>query len=569
MRKEMGFFAMSARLFRIASTVKNKLIVSTLASIVGNASHLGLMDFGSMMVLSFAGKIEAGTPLTWGVLMGVCAFFIMICRYTEGLVSHAAAYQLLADMRVKMYNTVRRLAPACLVDRQKGDILSIAVADIETIEFFFAHTIGPVFTVILLPLITLIIAGHVDRLFVWVLLPLYLIISVLLPYLSLRLGRDVGRRYRVQVGALKSSVLESVYGVRDIQIFGIGDMRKQDVLDKTKDINRSAHLLTMHRQLVTSAPTFFIYLARILIIAVASYLALSGRGDSAGVIVLSFIVSASFSSTQSLTMVVSSLLETYAAAERLFELEDTVPEVIEDEHPIELKKIEKIEFRNVTFGYNKESGPVLKNMDLTIRPEDKIGVVGESGIGKSTVIRLLLRFWEPTGGEILINDIPLKRYSLESLRDRIALLEQDTFIFSDTIAGNIAFGRPNASQAEIERAAARAGIHDFIMTLPEGYQTNMGELGGRLSGGEKQRIGIARVMLVDPDMLVMDEPTSSLDILNEKGLLKTLDDEYGDKMIMLVSHRPSTLTGCNRILRLENGRLTEREEAVAKPGAAI
>lgn len=569
MRKEMGFFTMSARLFRIASTVKNKLIVSTLASIVGNASHLGLMGFGAMMVLSFAGKIETGTPLTWGVLMGVCAFLIMICRYTEGLVSHAAAYQLLADMRVKMYNTVRRLAPACLVDRQKGDILSIAVADIETIEFFFAHTIGPVFTVILLPLITLIIAGRVDRLFVWVLLPLYLIISVLLPYLSLRLGRDVGRRYRVQVGALKSSVLESVYGVRDIQIFGIGDMRKQDVLDKTKDINRSAHLLTMHRQLVTSAPTFFIYLARILIIAVASYLALSGRGDSAGVIVLSFIVSASFSSTQSLTMVVSSLLETYAAAERLFELEDTVPEVIEDEHPIELKKIEKIEFRNVTFGYNKESGPVLKNMDLTIRPEDKIGIVGESGIGKSTVIRLLLRFWEPTGGEILINDIPLKRYSLESLRDRIALLEQDTFIFSDTIAGNIAFGRPNASQAEIERAAARAGIHDFIMTLPEGYQTNMGELGGRLSGGEKQRIGIARVMLVDPDMLVMDEPTSSLDILNEKGLLKTLDDEYGDKMIMLVSHRPSTLTGCNRILRLENGRLTEREEAVAKPGAAI
>lgn len=569
MRKEMGFFAMSARLFRIASTVKNKLIVSTLASIVGNASHLGLMGFGAMMVLSFAGKIEAGTPLTWGALMGVCAFLIMICRYTEGLVSHAAAYQLLADMRVKMYNTVRRLAPACLVDRQKGDILSIAVADIETIEFFFAHTIGPMFTVILLPLITLIIAGRVDRLFVWVLLPLYLIISVLLPYLSLRLGRDVGRRYRVQVGALKSSVLESVYGVRDIQIFGIGDMRKQDVLDKTKDINRSAHLLTMHRQLVTSAPTFFIYLARILIIAVASYLALSGRGDSAGVIVLSFIVSASFSSTQSLTMVVSSLLETYAAAERLFELEDTVPEVIEDEHPIELKKIEKIEFRNVTFGYNKESVPVLKNMDLTIRPEDKIGVVGESGIGKSTVIRLLLRFWEPTGGEILINDIPLKRYSLESLRDRIALLEQDTFIFSDTIAGNIAFGRPNASQAEIERAAARAGIHDFIMTLPEGYQTNMGELGGRLSGGEKQRIGIARVMLVDPDMLVMDEPTSSLDILNEKGLLKTLDDEYGDKMIMLVSHRPSTLTGCNRILRLENGRLTEREEAVAKPGAAI
>ncbi len=557
MRREQGFFAMSMRLLRIASTVRYKLIASTLASIVGNASHLGLMGFGAMMVLSFAGLAKTGTPLLWGCLMGLCAFLIMICRYIEGLVSHGAAYQLLADMRVRMYDTVRRLAPACLVDRQKGDVLSIAVADIETIEFFFAHAIGPVFTVVLLPLMTLVIAARVDRLFVWVLLPLYFIISVALPLLSLRLGREVGRRYRAQVGGLKASVLESVYGVRDIQIFGVGDERRRDVIERTKEINRSQHLLTMHRQLVTSAPTFFIYLARILIIAVASSLALGGSSDPAGVVVLSFVVSASFSSTQSLTLVVTSLLETYAAAERLFELEDTVPAVIEDPDPVELQRIEKIEFRGVTFSYDKSSPPVLKDLDLTIRPRDKIGVVGESGIGKSTVIRLLLRFWEPTGGEILINGVPLRRCSLESLRSRIALLEQDTFIFSDTIAGNIAFGRPDASQAEIERAAARAGIHDFIMTLPDGYQTNMGELGGRLSGGEKQRIGIARVMLVDPDMLVMDEPTSSLDILNEKGLLKTLDDEYADKMILLVSHRSSTLTGCTRILRLQDGAIRE------------
>ncbi len=556
-KNKRSFMEMTVRLFKIAGPIKWKLVASTLASIIGNASHLGIMGFGAMMILYYAGMTSVGSAGLWAGLMALSAFGIMICRYIEGLVSHAAAYQLLADMRVKMFDTVKRLAPACLVDRQKGDILSIAVADIETIEFFFAHTIGPVFTVILLPLMTLILAGSINGLFVWVLLPLYILISVLLPYLSLRLGRNVGRDYRIRIGQLKASVLESVYGVRDIQIFGMGDERKKAVEDKTKEINRSAHLLTMHRQLVTSAPTFFIYLARILIIAVASYLAAGGEADPARVIVLSFVVSASFSSTQSLTQVVSSLLETYAAAERLFDLEDTVPEVIEDPDPVGLDKIEKIELRDVTFGYRGASKPVLEHVDLTISPKDKIGIVGESGIGKSTVIRLLLRFWEPTGGEILINGIPLKKIRLADLHRRIALLEQDTFIFSDTIAANIAFGRPDASREEIERAARRAGIHDFIMTLPDGYDTAMGELGGRLSGGEKQRIGIARVMLCDPDMLVMDEPTSSLDILNEKALLRTLETEYEDKMIMLVSHRPSALTGCSRILRLKDRKITE------------
>lgn len=556
-KNKRSFMEMTVRLFKIAGPIKWKLVASTLASIIGNASHLGIMGFGAMMILYYAGMTSVGSAGLWAGLMALSAFGIMICRYIEGLVSHAAAYQLLADMRVKMFDTVKRLAPACLVDRQKGDILSIAVADIETIEFFFAHTIGPVFTVTLLPLMTLILAGSINGLFVWVLLPLYILISVLLPYLSLRLGRNVGRDYRIQIGQLKASVLESVYGVRDIQIFGMGDERKKAVADKTKEINHSAHLLTMHRQLVTSAPTFFIYLARILIIAVASYLAAGGEADPAGVIVLSFVVSASFSSTQSLTQVVSSLLETYAAAERLFDLEDTIPEVIEDPDPVGLEKIEKIELRDVTFGYRGSSKPVLEHVDLTISPKDKIGIVGESGIGKSTVIRLLLRFWEPTGGEILINGIPLKKIKLADLRRRIALLEQDTFIFSDTIAANIAFGRPDASREEIERAARRAGIHDFIMTLPDGYDTAMGELGGRLSGGEKQRIGIARVMLCDPDMLVMDEPTSSLDILNEKALLRTLETEYEDKMIMLVSHRPSTLTGCSRILRLKDRKIIE------------
>ena len=557
-KKKRGCLEMSARLFKIAKDVKGKLIISTLASIFGNMGHLGLMGFGAMMILSYAGLTPWGNSLTWRILMGISAFTIMICRFTEGLVSHDAAYTLLRDMRVHMFEVVKDLAPACLMDRQKGDILSVAVADIETIEFFFAHTIGPVFTVILLPLTTLIIAGKVNMIFVWVLLPLYLIISVILPYISLKAGINVGRQYRRDVGKLKSHVLESVYGMRDIQIFGIGDERRKEVIRQTEEINKSAHVMTWHRQLVTSAPTFFIYLARILIIAVASYLAATGESDPVGVIVLSFVVSASFSSTQSLTMVVTSLLETFAAAERLFDLEDTRPAVTEAEHPVEIGKIEKIEFKNVSFAYNKGEKPVLENLNLVISGKDKIGVMGASGIGKSTIIRLLLRFWDVTSGEILINGINIKDISLYSLRSHIALLEQDTFIFNDTIAGNIAFGKPAATLDEIKTAAKRAGLAEFIETLPNKYDTDMGELGSRLSGGERQRVGIARVMLTNPDMLVMDEPTSALDIINEKGLLKTLDEEYKDKMIMIVSHRRSTLTDCNRILTVNGGTLTEK-----------
>ena len=557
-KKKRGFLQMSARLFKIAKEVKGKLIISTLASVFGNIGHLGLMGFGAMMILSYAGLTGWGNSLTWRILMGISAFTIMICRFTEGLVSHDAAYTLLRDMRVHMFEVVKDLAPACLMDRQKGDILSVAVADIETIEFFFAHTIGPVFTVILLPLTTLIIAGKVNMIFVWVLLPLYLIISVILPYISLKAGINVGRQYRRDVGKLKSHVLESVYGMRDIQIFGIGDERKKEVIRQTEKINKSAHVITWHRQLVTSAPTFFIYLARILIIAVASYLAAKGESDPVGVIVLSFVVSASFSSSQSLTMVVTSLLETFAAAERLFDLEDTQPAVTEAEHPVELGKIEKIEFKNVSFAYNKGEKPVLENLNLVISGKDKIGVMGASGIGKSTIIRLLLRFWDVTSGEILINGINIKDISLYSLRSHIALLEQDTFIFNDTIAGNIAFGKPAATLDEIKTAAKRAGLAEFIETLPNKYDTDMGELGSRLSGGERQRVGIARVMLTNPDILVMDEPTSALDIINEKGLLKTLDREYKDKMIMIVSHRRSTLTDCNRILTVNGGTLTEK-----------
>ena len=548
-RFQYSIWEMTGRLLKIAAPVKGTLALSTLASIVGNLSQMGLMGFGALLLLSCAG-MAGGSPLLYGGLMVLSAALIVACRYVEGVVSHAGAYGLLASMRVHLYETIRSLAPACLMDREKGDILNIAVSDIETIEYFFAHTIGPMFTVIILPCVTLGLAVSFNPLFAAVLLPVYLIVSVVFPLIAIRAGRGVGMRYRTRLGEMKSLVLESVYGLKDIQIFGHGPRRLQMVREKNREINRQAHALTIHQQTVSSAPTFFVYLARILIIGAASFLAARGTSHPAGTVILSFVAAASFSSTQSLTMVVSSLLESYAAAERLFLIEDARPEVVEPKNPRSCGLIRKVEFDHVGFSYPDSGRPILKDFNLIVSGNEKLGIVGESGIGKSTVLRLLLRFWNCRSGQIRVNDIPIEEISLKELRQRIAVLEQDTFLFDGSIAENIAIGKPDASREEIERAARRAGIHDFIITLPDGYDTQMGQMGARLSGGERQRVGIARVMLTEPDVIVMDEPTSSLDVLHEKELLRTLREECADKMLLIVSHRPSTLTGCDRIVEL-------------------
>lgn len=557
MEHKQSLLTLTKRLLKIAATLKKFFVISTIVSIIGNISQMGLMGFGAAFILSVAGKLKYANSVTYCILMIMSGILIVTCRYLEGYFSHAGSYELLAKMRVDMFGTLRKLAPGSLIGRNNGDIMAIAIADIESIEFFFAHTIGPLFTVILLPLVTLIIAGSIDMLFVYALLPIYLIISVIIPILAIKLGRNIGIGYRQKLGELKIFLLDSVYGLSEIQIFDYGKRRNEELEAVNRNINRSIHQLAYHRQLVVSTPTFFIYLARIAVIAVASYLALKGNIDTTGIIILSFLVSASFSSTQSLTTVVSSLLETYAAAQRYFDLEDMVPVVNEIVEPKELKNIDKIEFINVSFSYPEINRKIIENMNLTINFKDKIGLVGESGIGKSTLIRLLLRFYDVTSGQILINGIDIKEYSLQDLRQRIGTFEQDTFLFNDSIAANIALGKPKATKEEIVKAAQMAGIHELIISLPEQYDTMMGELQNRLSGGEKQRIGIARVLLVDPDFLVMDEPTSSLDVINEKGLLKTLAEQFENKTWLIVSHRPSSLTGCDRVIKLENKQIYE------------
>ncbi len=547
---------LTMRLIRTAAPIKGYLVISTLASIIGNLSHMGLMGFGAMWILITAGYAE-GSAIAYAVLTAVCAGLIALCRYLEGVFSHIGAYGILADLRVHLFEQIARLSPAYMIDRRMGDVLNIAVSDIETLEFFFAHTIGPMFTVIILPVTTICVAAHYSALFAWILVPVYIMISVILPLIALRAGRNIGMKNRQELGSLKALILESVYGIRDIQIFRGAEKKMNDVMKQNDRVNRTAHGLTLHRQTVSALPNFFVYLARILIIAAAGWLAQKTDVSPVGTIIVSFTAAASFSSTFSLTFVVSHLLEAFAAAERLFIIEDSRP-VTEEGKAVLEDSVSQLNFEDVTFAYS--TGPViLDHVSFSARTGETIGIIGESGEGKSTIMRILLRFYDPVSGVVKLNGTDTRTLTFRSLHSHIAALEQETYLFDASIRENIALADPSASFERIREAARKAGIAEFIESLPEGYETPMGQMGSRLSGGEKQRIGIARVLLADPEVIIMDEPTSSLDVLHEKELLETLRINSENRILIIISHRMSTLTDCTRILKLENGKLSEQK----------
>ena len=544
---------LASRLIKKARPIAKYLTISTLASIVGNLSHMGVMGFGALWIMKVAGIVTTGSAWFYACMMLLCGLLIALCRYLEGVFSHLGAYGILAKMRVDLFTSINRLAPAYLIDQKIGDVINIAVGDIETLEYFFAHTIGPMFTVILLPVTTVVIALQFNPFYAYVLIPVYLIISIIIPLVGLYLGRGIGKEYRKDLGKLKAVILENIYAIKDIQIYHASDEKIAQVMKYNDQVNKDMHAMTMHKQALSSAPNFFVYLGRVMILVVAAYLLSNGIGDPVGTIVISFIATASFSSTFSLTFVVIHLLEAFAAAERIFLIEDANPLTTDPKESIRIDHIECIDFEDVSFIYPKTNREILKHFNLSIQHQEHIGIVGESGSGKSTILRLLLRYYPLQTGKIHINKISLDQFSFEELHRHIAVLEQDTYLFDDTIAQNIAIAKPEATMDEIRLAAKRAGIDDFIMSLADGYDTHMGQMSSRVSGGERQRIGLARIMLKQPDVIILDEPTSALDVLHEKELLHTLEKEFKDKMILTISHRLSTLTYCDRIIQVKDG----------------
>ena len=523
---------------------------------------------GAMSQGLFAGM----TPQNLFVLMIVLAVARGILHYAEQYCNHFIAFKLLAIIRHKVFAALRRLCPAKLEGRDKGNLISIITTDIELLEVFYAHTISPAAIAALTSFMMVFFMGsyHVGAgIFA---LCAYLIVGIFIPLWNGSRGGNTGMEFRAKFGELNSYVLDSLRGLDETIQYGQGKNRERQMEEKSAELIKKQKKLSRMEGGQRSVTNLVILLASFGMLFFMLYLYGKQTVDLDGVVICTIAMMGSFGPVIALSNLSNNLNQTLASGERVLSVLEEKPqveEIYEGEKDLhELGKEQENTFHkgsaqmlfagaeasNVTFSYEEEE--ILRNYSVKIPAGKIVGIHGASGSGKSTLLKLLMRFWDADSGEVSVNGANVRRIPTRSLRDTESYVTQETHLFHDSIANNIAVGKPGASRQEIMEAAKKASVHDFIMSLPKGYDTEVGELGDTLSGGEKQRIGIARAFLHDAPFILMDEPTSKLDSLNEGIILKSLREEADKKTVVLVSHRKSTMNVADVMYEMENGRVS-------------
>ena len=420
---------------------------------------------------------------------------------------------------------------------------------------FYAHTIAPIAIAIGTNTIIAVILFLINPWFGALSVIFYLIVGFVIPYASSALAKDAGVEYRNMFGVSNNYILDSLRGLKEVLLFKNGDKRLEKINENSKKLNKSLDKIKEHEGIIRAITDLVIMIA-ILIFVVVGFVQYS-KGDLSLTMTLVgiVIIASSFGPVVALSNLSNTLLQTFACAERLFALLDEKPQVEEVVDGNEITG-ESIEYDNVTFAYPGRSEKVFDSTSIDIRKGDKVALIGESGIGKSTFIKLIMRFWDVNEGRVNLDDSNIKNVNTKSLRKVQTLVSQETYLFNESIEDNIKVGKLDATREEVIEAAKKASIHEFISTLPKGYDTKVGELGGNISSGEKQRIGLARAFLRDGEVLILDEPTSNLDTLNEGEILKSIKENCEDKTILLISHRKSTTAICNKVYKLQNKKLT-------------
>lgn len=482
-----------------------------------------------------------------------------ILHYAEQYCNHFIAFKLLAVIRHKVFAALRRLCPAKLEGRDKGNLISIITTDIELLEVFYAHTISPIAIAVLTSVFMIYFMGRYHWCAGLFAMIAYLFVGVVIPLWNGKRSGDKGMEYRNAFGELNSFVLESVRGLDETIQYGYGEKRNQQMEERSVSLGRMQKELSRMEGSQRAVTNLVILLFSFGMLFLMLSLYERGAVSFEAVVICTVAQMGSFGPVVALSSLSNNLNQTLASGERVLSILEETPMVEEVPGDVMTEK-ERVEtFRgasasHVTFSYEDEV--ILKDYSIRLEPGKVIGIHGASGSGKSTFLKLLMRFWDVNRGEIDVDGREIKGIPTAGLRDMESYVTQETHLFHDSIANNIAIGKPGASRKEIIEAAKRASIHNFIQTLPDGYDTKVGELGDTLSGGERQRIGIARAFLHDAPFLLLDEPTSNLDSLNEGIILKSLRESCDKKTVVLVSHRQSTMQVADEVYEMENGRIS-------------
>ncbi len=558
---------------QLIGLVKPLLPVMLLAIVLGTVGYLcaifltilagyGLMHILLEPVMEALGvslaSLGAGAFLrmetqTLFIALIVMAVMRGIFHYGEQYCNHFIAFKLLAIIRHKVFAALRKLCPAKLEGRDKGNLISVITSDIELLEVFYAHTISPIAIAILTSLVMILFIGRISPVAAVLALTGYLAVGAVIPLFFGKRGADKGMEFRSGFGDLNSFILDSLRGLDETIQYCQGEKRTKEMAERSdrlggvqKELNK---LEASQRSVTNLVILLFSFAMLFLMIALRQ----TGSVDLTGMLVGTIAMMGSFGPVTALASLSNNLNQTLASGERVLAILEEEPKV-EEVSGAESVSFADAEADNIDFAYEEEQ--ILKDYSVRIPKGKVIGIHGASGSGKSTLLKLLMRFWDVQGGRLLISGRDVRGINTSNLREMESYVTQETVLFHDSIANNIAIGKPGAAREEIMEAAKKASIHDFIMSLPKGYDTEVGELGDTLSGGEKQRIGISRAFLHDAPFILLDEPTSNLDSLNEGIILKSLKEGKGDKTVLLVSHRKSTMNLADVVYEMDNGRIS-------------